>query len=240
MPQSKRKGTQSGGVTKRRRYAVGAPARFSPLKALKVGFPKKQMVKLRYASEGSMNVAVGGITNRVFRANGLFDPDKTGIGHQPLGFDQWMQFYEHYTVLKAKITLQPLPIDTSATIPSYFGVLLSANGTSATSKSSVEHLLESSELSSMPIIGGLISDQTGRNKINPNFVKWYDAKKFHNKKDVTSESELRGDAASNPTEQAFFEVFQAAIGGNDPGNTEFLVIIDYYVEFSEPRPLTQS
>jgi hypothetical protein len=33
--------------------------------------------------------------------NGLYDPDVTHAGHQPLGFDQWMAFYARYEVVKS-------------------------------------------------------------------------------------------------------------------------------------------
>lgn len=34
-----------------------------------------------------------------FRINSLFDPDFTGTGSQPVGFDQWMALYDRYRVL---------------------------------------------------------------------------------------------------------------------------------------------
>jgi hypothetical protein len=36
--------------------------------------------------------------------NGLYDPDITGVGSQPVGFDQWMALYSRYTVLASNIT----------------------------------------------------------------------------------------------------------------------------------------
>lgn len=33
-----------------------------------------------------------------FRVNSLFDPDLTGVGHQPLGHDEFTPFYTKYTV----------------------------------------------------------------------------------------------------------------------------------------------
>lgn len=40
-----------------------------------------------------------GITGRhVFNLSNLFDPDRTGIGHQPVNFDQLMAIYEQYVV----------------------------------------------------------------------------------------------------------------------------------------------
>lgn len=45
----------------------------------------------------SINPAAGGVVGSyVFQINGPYDPNVTGIGHQPLGFDQLMLMYEHY------------------------------------------------------------------------------------------------------------------------------------------------
>jgi hypothetical protein len=44
---------------------------------------------------------IGSFTNiYTFNANGLFDPDQTGTGHQPLGYDQFTPDYNRYRVLK--------------------------------------------------------------------------------------------------------------------------------------------
>lgn len=47
----------------------------------------------------------------------MFDPDITGVGHQPLGFDQWSAFYNKYTVYgsKCQITILNATGSTAAT-----------------------------------------------------------------------------------------------------------------------------
>jgi hypothetical protein len=38
----------------------------------------------------------------VFKLNGMFDPNTTGTGHQPYGFDQMMNIYQRYCVLRSR------------------------------------------------------------------------------------------------------------------------------------------
>lgn len=40
-----------------------------------------------------------------FRANSVYDPDYTGIGHQPMYFDNFASLYTKYRVLSSKITV---------------------------------------------------------------------------------------------------------------------------------------
>lgn len=54
-------------------------------------------VKFRYAEDVAMTPSTT-VATRTFRANSLFDTNETGVGHQPLGFDEWSAFYHKYRV----------------------------------------------------------------------------------------------------------------------------------------------
>lgn len=43
-----------------------------------------------------------------FNANGAYDPDKTGTGHQPFGYDQEYDYFSRTKVTSATITIHPL------------------------------------------------------------------------------------------------------------------------------------
>lgn len=42
----------------------------------------------------------------VFAGNDCYDPDVTGTGHQPLGYDQWSAFYSRYRVTSSNIEVK--------------------------------------------------------------------------------------------------------------------------------------
>lgn len=45
----------------------------------------------------------------LFNLNSLYDPDRTGAGHQPLGFDQLTPLYGRYRVFKVRYDISWIP-----------------------------------------------------------------------------------------------------------------------------------
>lgn len=81
--------------TKRRRVAVVRPMRMSMI--TRGPIPKRTVIKLKYF-EG-ITFANGGTTfDYQFRLNSIYDPNYTGTGHQPYGYDQYNTFYNRYRV----------------------------------------------------------------------------------------------------------------------------------------------
>lgn len=68
--------------------------------------PQRFYTKLRYAFTGQQLVLTAGAINRQsWAANGLFDPDVSGAGHQPYYFDQLSAMYRRYQVYGVKIQI---------------------------------------------------------------------------------------------------------------------------------------
>lgn len=62
-------------------------------------FPQQMKVQLTYYDQFEVALSAPPIaSDRVFNLNSIFDPDRTGTGHQPLGHDQWNVFYHRYRV----------------------------------------------------------------------------------------------------------------------------------------------
>lgn len=69
-----------------------------------IGFSQKLQVKLKYGDSVNMGTIVsGGSYYHLFRTNSIFDPDFTGIGHQPRYHDQLEALYAFYYVTKTDI-----------------------------------------------------------------------------------------------------------------------------------------
>lgn len=63
---------------------------------------KKHIVRLKYADVFGFTVTAGNTAVQVMNLNSLFDPDRTGVGHQPYGFDQLAALFAHYRVFRCK------------------------------------------------------------------------------------------------------------------------------------------
>lgn len=81
--------------------------RFTP----SLGQPARKYVQLPYVERLDYGSAgAGAVQYNQFRANSIFDPDLTGIGHQPMAHDQWGQFYNRYQVISCIMTATFLPV----------------------------------------------------------------------------------------------------------------------------------
>ena len=64
------------------------------------------IVKLNYTYTVANLFDISSAFDHVLRLNDAFDPDATGFGDQPVGFDQWSAFYSRNKVLKCKATFE--------------------------------------------------------------------------------------------------------------------------------------
>lgn len=78
-------------------------------------FPEKNLVKHKYADNVTMPAAAGAGQAQIytFMCNGMYDPDVTGTGHQPMFRDEMVAKYEAYTVLSSKIGVFFPMVDTA-------------------------------------------------------------------------------------------------------------------------------
>lgn len=98
--------------------------------------PAVQM-DLVYATTISLDPSVATVAYHTFALNGMYDPDITGTGHQPRGFDQIMLLYRKYQVTKCHVEALAQHVDTNQTY-----ALAMYPDAASTAPSSVENVLE--------------------------------------------------------------------------------------------------
>jgi len=70
------------------------------------GLPQNYPMKMKYST--TLNITLPAYPLNVcqqFNLNSIYDPDRTGTGHQPYFRDQMAQFYDFYKVLGCKVTI---------------------------------------------------------------------------------------------------------------------------------------
>lgn len=67
--------------------------------------PPAQITSFHYNDKYTLSTGVAGIfgTEQVWRLNSLFDPDFSGVGHQPYGYDVQSNNYKKYMVYSVKV-----------------------------------------------------------------------------------------------------------------------------------------
>lgn len=198
-------------------------------------FPIRKWLKgqLYYGPYNTLQPSVGSIGVRQFSANGIYDPDITGTGHQPVGFDQMMALYEQYTVMRAHIKVTFL---NAGSDPARVCVFLNPDTTTPTITSVMENgLIDTKLITGNGTDGG--AHRIATIELTCDMPKYF-GKTWN---DVLGNSEMYGTIASNPVEQVYF-----SIAAWDPFGSAadvivgYDVVISYDVMYWEPKKLASS
>lgn len=191
-------------------------------------FPPKFKGMLRYAESFGLATTSGAVNSYVYSCNGLFDPNITGTGHQPAGFDQMMLSYEHYCVLRSRIFVSFL--NTSGNAYPTCAVSIRAGTTPVTV---IQQIVEDGMVITQRLAGANAFPASCLLKTA------CDVAKFGGKVKLVDDPEYQGTIAANPAEQSYFHIQTWSIDATT-ANVSVEVTIEYEAIFSEPRNLSQS
>lgn len=195
------------------------------------GFPDKVITKMKYGDKIDLS---GVQQTEVFRANSMFDPDLTIVGHQPMYFDQFALIYAKYRVRGAKITATFSYLSGPSTIVTNFAPALCyviPQNSSTLLANSLSYLLEDNNA-----VTGLLQDKSGGN----NVVKLSGT--YSPSRDLgldPQDDTLAASTGSNPTQTYNFHVGKFDASGN-AATVQAFVEIEYLVEFFQRNEATQS
>jgi len=192
-------------------------------------FGLKTRRTLRYYTVASVSSGASAAGAYVFSANGIFDPDISGTGGQPMGFDQMMVFFNHYTVVRSRIRL--VAQSNSSTLRVSAGLSVSGSSTVTTS---IEQLVENGNLTFNVL--EYAGTMGGACTLHRSVV----AARFQGIDDVMDDPNMRGDAASNPAEQMYYHISCWNAASATTVTIDCQVYIEYDVVFTEPRKGTIS
>jgi len=192
-------------------------------------FAAKTQRRLRYSDYCSLTSTSGVVTSYVLAVNGAYDPDITGTGHQPKGFDSMMLFYNHYCVMDCA-----LHVTCQGYSSSKMTVCLRMDA-SSTPLTSINDIIEQ---------GGCVIDYLDVTATHGSIAPLgmvFNIPKIQgvSKSAMTADTSLRGTSVSNPTEltYAHLQVWDAA---GQTGQVVFNFVMDWNIVFLEPRDAPQS
>lgn len=179
---------------------------------------------------GSLGPSLAGVTSSlVYSLNGLYDPDVSGLGQQPTGFDQYMSLYEFYTVTRGTVEVEFLNADES------FAALVGANiaPTDGTSPNANTYIRNSN------IKYGLIEKYgTGSSRLKIKFD--FDINKLSGQ-NVLNDDQYAGTVNANPANQWYLILWGTGQDiSNNIGSQYFTLRISYWVEFRHPAVTANS
>lgn len=217
-----------------RRYTKIRPTRTSTLYFTpkgQVGFPRRAFVKLKYADNSfdfTTNVGNGYRALQIFRGSSVYDPDYSGVGAQPNGYDQIAAVYQNYRVRGAKISIyfRTATVATTAyQIRAFLFTTLGAVDYSGNTTNALATLKGVRQIS--------FNQQTAYNK-KPHLTMYCSSKKALIGIDIKDQENQAAVTASPSTNWMFNIIVDTNTGSNTSGVVGAAVFADititYYVE----------
>lgn len=197
-------------------------------------FANKYRVNLRYCQEIQKSAQTSTFGFNTFSMNSLFDPDTTGGGHQPMGYDQLTPIYNRYLVTGAKITATFAFAPTDAT-PAWVGITTHENSAFVGTSVPVNGLVEQGKT-----VYRCISAGDGGNPI-VTLTKKVSCRKEFSVRDLAGNIEQYGALVGNsPVNGLFSTVWICGLNGAASPGCDIFVKIEYTGYFTEPNLLSQS
>lgn len=183
------------------------------------GFPNTIITKIRYCDHVQLTSNLGAMTGYVFAANGIFDPDISSTGHQPMFRDNYAALYDYYVVIGAKITVRMTNINADNTV--VWGI----NGDDDSSGSATL----TTKMEQNNSVWNMLAPKGGKDSstLTCTFEPTRDFGV-----DATSDGASQTVISANPSQLWCFQVWMASYGVTT-STTQFAVEIDYTVKWSE-------
>jgi hypothetical protein len=192
--------------------------------------PARMPMTLQYVDQTYLltGVVAGEVVENVFRLNSPFDPDYTGIGDQPRGFDEWMAIYSWFTVLSTDVEVTTTA---AATVPMYLG-FYPDSGTGVAANAD-DALSRADKLVSVSATTGGVATNT--------IKRHYDISRLVGRPVVPGNIDFRVSTGAGPTIPAYLHVFvcRGGLTGVTASSVDYVLKMKMNGIFTEPRRLAE-
>lgn len=189
--------------------------------------PQRTIVKMKYA-EAVQSSLIAGVANYQFNLNSIFDPNRTGIGHQPYGRDTFETLYNRYRVISCSYVVSTLSnngfVTQLAVLPANEALVMSSVS-EARENPRCKYTIQSPNAPIRLLTGNVyIPSLVGRTKAQYMADDCYQAQ-----------------MSASPVEAAILNIFTGLISDNSTADSNIInVTLEYTVEFFDVKHLAQS
>lgn len=222
MPSTKRQ-RKFGGKTYKRK---GRKMTISALKSLGP-IPARYITKHKYST--AMVLSSGNSYSWLFNLNSLYDPDRTGVGHQPYGYDQLATLYNRYRVIKCSYTINGIQSDTPGA-----SIRIAAQPSN--------DIISYSDLSSMvesPRTKFICQGSAGSPLKTLHGWSYIPSLMGRNKAQYMADDRYSADVGSSPQEYAILQI-KGATSVDTGASINVMVTLEYTTEWYDIKQLNQS
>lgn len=186
-------------------------------------FSSRFITKLKYSEAFVLNVANN--WTQTMRLNSLFDPNLTGVGHQPYGFDQLAAIYNRYRVIATSYCINAY----SGTSPIRFACIPVND---APPINNLSELCENPRAYwKLQYPGGDTQYIKGKTSI-PSLMG-------RTKQQYMADDRFQAEVTSSPLEAALLYITGQSMTDSSADFTMTLTM-EFTVEFFDPKPIDQS
>lgn len=217
---------------KRRTRPRRAPRRarrgYTIMRSMRAPLPEVLQTKLKYCQFISRTFSTAP-DQYAIRMNGMYDPDYTGVGHQPYGFDELSTLYLSYVVKACKIVI--------ANAPNGAIHMTIRPASTASDTSSGNDVLAAEAERPNCLTATICPASAGQSR----FMKYYSKiSKVAGKKITRNSEDYLGSYNSDPTIQPFYHIVQQNIDRATSTTNKMVVSVTYYCQWFKRRTYTQS
>lgn len=167
--------------------------------------------------------------DKIMSGNSLFDPDVSGAGHQPLGFDEWMAIYGRYRVLGSQCTVNTINNSTTANGNVTSTLVPTISAGAIPNDENAEELPDATE-DNAGLVTGSAEDRLVRSMQTTTMV---------GVPNIRYSPDYSGNVGSSPAQQWYWRIFHASVDASTM-NCFVNVTIIYTCEFYQKKLLLQS
>jgi hypothetical protein len=185
------------------------------------GYPKRATIVHKYYERVIRTVTT--TDTYQFSTNGMYDPNITGTGHQPMWFDQTVAIYDQYHVMKSTISYTIVAVNT----PTMFTLWIDDDTSTTTDTNAAEQ--------NTSLVKVVLATA-----IRPTVLtKTWNAKDYFGG-DILDNTALYGSSAGNPIEQMYFTLGAQSMDGVTTISYTMLVTVTYEAIWDEMKTIAQS